>query len=74
MGPVFWAYIPEVINAGGLSISSVSIWIFVILLSLGVPTMSKLNEWMFYIFAILNGLGFFFILIFVIESKGKTRS
>ena len=33
----------------------------------------QLNEWMFYIFGILNALGFIFILIFVIESKGKTR-
>ena len=61
-------------NGGGLAISAVFNWIFVVVIGLVVPTMAKLKEWMFYIFAILNLAGCIFVLIFIIESKGKSRS
>ena len=60
-------------NGGGLAVSAVFNWIFVVVIGLVVPTMAKLKEWMFYIFAILNFAGFIFVLIFIIESKGKSR-
>ena len=37
MGPVFWVYLPEVINSAALSISSAALWMALIAVSLTVP-------------------------------------
>ena len=73
MGPLLWAYLPEALNGGGLALSAVFNWLFVVVVGIVVPYMAKLKEWMFYIFAICNLFGFFYVLIFIIESKGKSR-
>lgn len=73
MGPILWAYLPEVLNSAGVALAAMTNWLFVIVISLATPALADLNSWMFFIFAILNLLGFLFMLFFVVESKGRTR-
>ena len=54
-GPVFWAYMPEVLNSAGVTLVVGTNWLFVIVISLITPTMAdNLQEWLFYFFAIFN--------------------
>lgn len=43
-------------NNAGVRVGANLNWMFVIVISFITPQMAKLNEWMFFIFAILNGL------------------
>ena len=47
---------PEVMNDAGVRVGTNLNWLFVIVISFVTPQLAKLNEWMFIIFAILNGL------------------
>lgn len=49
-------------------------WLFTIIISLVTKPLSKLNDWMFYIFGIFNFLGGLFIIFFLVESKGKSKT
>ena len=73
MGPILWAYLPEVVNSAGVALAAVMNWLFVIVISLTTPLLANLNSGMFYIFAGLNVLGFLFVVFFIVESKGRTR-
>ncbi len=73
-GPVLWVYIPEVLNNAGVTLAAVASWIFIIIVSFATPTLqAATGPWIFYIFAICNGLGALFQWAFLIESKGRTR-
>ena len=80
IGPLLWLYMPEVLNNAGVRVGANLNWIFVVVISFITPQLAKLNEWMFFIFAILNAMvsvsstqGFVFLLVFLIESKGRSR-
>ena len=53
-GPLFWAYMPEVLNPAGVTVGGAVNWIFTIVISLVTPQLAKLGQWMFYIFGICN--------------------
>ena len=74
MGPILWAYLPEVLNSAGLAVASVVNWIFVMVISLGTPQLKKLNEGMFFVFTATNVMGLLFVIFFIVESKGKSRA
>ena len=74
MGPILWAYLPEVLNSAGLAVASVVNWVFVMVISLGTPQLKKLNEGMFFVFTATNVLGLLFVIFFIVESKGKSRA
>lgn len=56
IGPLLWLYMPEVLNNAGVRVGANLNWIFVVVISFITPQLAKLNEWMFFIFAILNAL------------------
>ena len=74
MGPILWAYLPEVLNSAGLGLASVLNWAFVIVISLVVPQLAKLDSGMFFVFTGTNVAGFLFMLFFIVESKGRSRA
>ena len=53
-GPLFWAYMPEVLNPAGVTVGGAVNWILTIVISLVTPQLAKLGQWMFYIFGIFN--------------------
>ncbi len=55
-GPIFWIYLPEALNDGGVKLGAASNWLSVIVISMLTPQLQKLNQWMFYLYAIFNGL------------------
>lgn len=55
-GPLFWAYMPEVLNPAGVTVGGAVNWILTIIISLVTPQLAKLGQWMFYIFGICNFL------------------
>ncbi len=72
-GPIVWVYTPEIVNRAGITIATAATWLFIIAVSLGTPYLNKYTgPWVFYIYGICSGVAFIFILVFVIESKGRT--
>lgn len=53
-GPLLWIYLPETLNSKGVTIGAAMNWLSVIVISLITPQLQKLDQWMFYIYAILN--------------------
>ena len=56
LGPLLWIYLPETLNSKGVATGAAVNWLSVIVISLVTPQLQKLNEWMFYIYAILNAV------------------
>ncbi len=73
-GPVLWVYIPEVLNKAGVTLMAVANWVFIIVVSLVTPAIQDATgPWIFFIFGMCNVAGALFQLVFLKESKGKSR-
>lgn len=74
IGPILWLYLAEILPPAGLGIAVTLNWAVVILISLLTPLMiswSKVFTFVLYCaFCIVGG---FFVLIFVKETKGKSK-
>jgi len=74
IGPILWLYLAEILPPTGLGIAVFLNWAVVILISLLTPLMiswSKVFTFLMYCgFCIVGG---FFVLIFIKETKGKSK-
>lgn len=74
IGPILWLYLAEILPPAGLGIAVFLNWAVVILISLLTPIMiswSKVITFILYCaFCIVGG---FFIIIFIKETKGKSK-
>ena len=71
-----WLYNAEILPASGISIATVLNWVGSILVGLITPVMIDEQpgpDWTFWIFAILNGVAFLFVLMCLKETKGKSK-
>jgi len=74
-GPVSWLYMSEISSNKGMSIATFTSWVFT--LAIGIMVEPLINSWTknytFMIFGVTNLLAALFCLIFVKETKGKSR-
>ena len=74
IGPILWLYLAEILPPAGLGIAVFLNWAVVILISLLTPIMigwSKVITFIIYCaFCIVGG---FFVVIFIKETKGKSK-
>ncbi len=70
-GPICWFYMSEVMNEKGVAVGTFINWTFTLIFSISTPLLfSHLGQNTFFIYAVLCGISFLFILIFVQETKG----
>ena len=78
-GPITWIYIADILPDVGLGICVANLWLFTLVVGLGISEM----EWVFspdggyflvlFIgFIIFNILGLLFIIFVIVETKGKS--
>lgn len=78
LGPGFWALVSEIyptrFRGRALSLVTLSTWFSVFIISQTYPLLEKAvgTSWTYWIYGILAFVGFFFVLRFVFETKGKT--
>jgi hypothetical protein len=74
IGPILWLYLAEILTSKGISIAVFLNWAIVIAVSLATPYMVGWSKpGTFALYAGLCLLGGLFILIFMRETKGKTK-
>ena len=66
MGPVFWAYLPEVLNSSAIVVCTGAVWLTLIVVSFTVPLMQSYKVLMMIVFAGFNLVGLLFVIFFVI--------
>ena len=70
-GPICWFYMSEVMNEKGVAVGTFINWTFTLIFSISTPILfTKLNQETFFVYAVLCGISFVFILLFVQETKG----
>ena len=76
-GPVGWVYVAEISNLNGVVIASVANWISLTLLGVCFPfavSPDGINIYgVFWVFAVINLIGFLFILCYAPETKGLDK-
>lgn len=74
LGPILWLYLAEILPPQGLGIAVFLNWAVVILISLLTPLMIPWSK--VFTFAMYSGLavlGGIFVMIFIKETKGKSK-
>ena len=73
-GPVCWTYISEILPSQWMGYGAAASWIFTIIISLTTPYMlSGIGRWTFLIFLIFMAASAAFFMLFLDETKGKTK-
>lgn len=78
LGPGFWALVSEIyptrFRGRALSLVTLSTWVSVFIISQTFPLLEKAigTSWTYWTYGILAFVGFFFVLKFVFETKGRT--
>jgi len=77
IGPVGWVYVAEISNLNGTLISSSTFWIGNVMLGALFPIASAPDaldiHGVFWIFGLINIIGFFFVMFYAPETKGMDR-
>lgn len=76
-GPVGWVYTAEISNLNGVLIASVTNWISLVILGIAFPFAASPDGihiyGVFWVFALVNFLGFWFTLIYAPETRGMDK-
>lgn len=76
-GPICWLYMSEIMQDKAVSIATVINWLVNLVISAAIPGVIKaIGEdnigWIFITMGALTTFGFFFMIIFMVETMGKT--